>query len=339
MSAVRLVDTTLRDGSHAMAHRFAPEQVREVARRLDEAGVPVVEVAHGDGLGGGSIQSGFEATPELELISVAAEACERARIATMLLPGIGTAAELEEAAARGASIARIATLCTEADLSRQHLELARELGLEAIGFLMMAHLRPPAFLAEQARLMASYGAGCVYLADSAGALLPDGTRAQVAAVKDAVDAEVGFHAHNNFGSAIGNCLAALETGATQLDASLRGLGAGAGNAATELLAVVLDRLGKNPGLDAFALVDAAEFVVAPFMPFQPLPDRDSITLGYAGVYSTFLLHAKEAAERYELDARDVVLELGRRQALVGQEDWAHDVAVDLARARREVAVR
>jgi 4-hydroxy 2-oxovalerate aldolase len=335
VSPVRLIDTTLRDGSHAMAHRFMPEQVREVARRLDRAGVPVVEVAHGDGLGGGSIQSGFSATPEPALISAAAEACERARIATMLLPGIGTSSELEEAAARGASIVRIATLCTEADLSQQHLELTRELGLEAVGFLMMVHLRAPEELAEQARLMEAYGADCVYLADSAGALLPDGTRARVAAVADAVEVEVGFHAHNNFGSAIGNCLAALEAGATQLDGSLRGLGAGAGNAATELLAVVLDRLGANPGVDPFALVDAAEFAVAPFMPFQPLPDRDSITLGYAGVYSTFLLHAKEAAERYELDARDIVLELGRRQALVGQEDWAVDVAVDLARARRE----
>jgi 4-hydroxy 2-oxovalerate aldolase len=335
VSPVRLIDTTLRDGSHAMAHRFVPEQVREVARRLDRAGVPVVEVAHGDGLGGGSIQSGFSATPEHALISAAAEVCERARIATMLLPGIGTAAELEEAAARGASIVRVATLCTEADLSQQHLELIKELGLEAVGFLMMAHLRRPGELAEQARLMESYGADCVYLADSAGALLPDGTRARVTAVADAVEVEVGFHAHNNFGSAIGNCLAALEAGATHLDGSLRGLGAGAGNAATELLAVVLDRLGENPGVDPFALVDAAEFVVAPFMSFQPLPDRDSITLGYAGVYSTFLLHAKEAAERYELDARDIVLELGRRQALVGQEDWAVDVAVDLARARRE----
>jgi 4-hydroxy 2-oxovalerate aldolase len=332
-----VIDTSLRDGSHAMAHRFTKDQVRDVAGALDAAGVPVIEVSHGDGLGGGSLQCGFSETPELELISEAGSVCERARIAILLVPGIGTASELEEAASRGARMARIATLCTEADLSQEYLQLADALGLDPVGFLMLAHLRPPEFLVEQARLMESYGARCVYLADSAGAMLPEDVRARVAALADALDAKVGFHAHDNFGLAIGNCLAALDAGAEFLDGSLRGLGAGAGNAPTELIAAVLDRMGLNPGLDVFGLLDAAEFVVAPFMPFQPLPDRDSITLGYLGVYSTFLLHAKHAGERHGVDPRRILVELGRRQAVVGQEDWPLDIAVELAREKDEVA--
>lgn len=330
MKAARVTDSSLRDGSHALHHHMSAEMVRRVARALDEAGVPVIEVGHGDGLDGSSIQTGPSSVPEMQLIAEAAAVCRQARIATMVLPGIGTAAHVEEAAARGARILRIATLCTEADLSHQYFELARRFGLEAVGFMMLTHIRPPAFLAEQARRMEGYGADCVYLADSAGAMLPDDVRARVAAVRDAVQVEVGFHAHNNFGAAIADCIAALEAGADQLDGSLRGLGAGAGNAPTELIATVLDRLGINPGLDLFRLMDAAEFVMVPFMPFQPIPDRESIALGYAGVYSTFLLHTKHAAERYGLDPRDILLELGNRHALVGQEDWALDIAVELA---------
>lgn len=317
-----------------MRHQFTSAQVRAVARALDEAGVPIIEVTHGDGLAGASIQYGFSGTPEMELISEAKEVCEQARIASLLLPGIGTVNELKEAAERGTEIVRIATQCTEADVSAEHFESAKEIGLETVGFLMMAHLRPPAFLVEQAKLMESYGADCVYIVDSAGALLPDGARDRVAALKDALEIEIGFHAHDNLGLAIGNSLAALEAGADQLDGSLRGLGAGAGNAPTELLAAVLDRMEVNLGLDVFKLMDAAEYVMAPIMPFQPFPDRDSIAIGYAGVYSTFLLHAKHAAKRYGLDSREILVELGRRQAVAGQEDWILDVAVELARKKR-----
>jgi len=335
--APRVTDTSLRDGSHAMAHRFTIDQVRDVARALDWAGVPVIEVGHGDGLAGSSIQCGFSGTPEMELISEAASVCEQAKIASLLLPGIGTVNELKEATERGTQIVRIAAYCTEADVSREHLELAKEMGLEAVGFLMMAHVCPPELLVEQAKLMQSYGADCVYVVDSAGALLPDGARARVAALKDNLEIEIGFHAHDNLGVAIGNSIAALEAGADQLDGSLRGMGAGAGNAPTELIAAVLDRMGVNPGLDAFGLMDAAEFVIAPFIPFQPFPDRDAITLGYVGVYSTFLLHARHAAERYGLDPREILAELGKRQAVVGQEDWILDVAVELARAKEGAA--
>ena len=337
-AAPRITDTSLRDGSHAMAHQFTADQVRSVTRALDEAGVHVIEVTHGDGLAGTSIQYGFSKTPEMDLISTAAEVCERARIASLLVPGIGTINELKEAAERGTQIVRIATQCTEADISRQHFEIAKGMGLEAVGFLMMAHMRGPGFLAEQAKLMESYGADCVYIVDSAGALLPGGVRERVAALKDALQCDVGFHAHDNLGVAVGNSIAALEAGTDQLDGSLRGLGAGAGNAPTELLAAVLDRLGVNPGLDVFGLMDAAEYVMAPFMPFQPFPDRDAIAIGYAGVYSTFLLHAKRAAERYGLDPREILVELGARQAVAGQEDWILDVAIELARNKKQEGV-
>jgi len=330
LRAPRITDSSLRDGSHPMRHQFTKEQVREVAQALDEAGVPVIEVTHGDGLAGSSIQYGFSATHEMALIAEARSVCKQAKIAVLLLPGIGTLRDLEQAAEQGAQIVRIATQCTEADISQQHFESAREMGLETVGFLMMAHMRPPEDLIVQAKLMESYGAHCVYVVDSAGAMLPRDAYARVKALTESLACQVGFHAHNNLGLAIGNSLAALEAGADQLDGCLRGLGAGAGNAPTELLAVVLDKLQLNPGLNVYKLMDAAEYVIAPMMPFQPFPNRDAIAIGNAGVYSTFLLHARRAGERYGVDPRDILTELGRRQAVAGQEDWILDVALELA---------
>ena len=331
MKAPRITDTSLRDGSHPMRHQFTVEQVRAVAQALDVAGVPVIEVTHGDGLAGSSIQYGFSRTPEMELISEARRVCQRAKIAVLLLPGIGTVKELKEAMERGAQVVRIATQCTEADVSEEHFEFARKLGMETVGFLMMAHMRPPEALVQQAKLMERYGADCVYIVDSAGAMLPRDTYARVKALREALSIQVGFHAHNNLGMAVGNSIAALEAGADQLDGCLRGLGAGAGNAPTELLAAVLEKMGLNPGLDVYKLMDAAEYVIAPMMPYQPIPNRDAITIGYAGVYSTFLLHAQRAGERYGIDPRTILTELGRRQAVAGQEDWILDVALELAR--------
>ena len=331
MKAPRITDTSLRDGSHPMRHQFTVAQVHAVAQALDEAGVPVIEVTHGDGLAGSSIQYGFSRTPEMQLISEARSVCQRAKIAVLLLPGIGTVRELKEAMERGAQVVRIATQCTEADVSEEHFEIAKKLGMETVGFLMMAHMRPPEALVQQAKLMESYGADCVYIVDSAGAMLPSDAYARVKALKEALATQVGFHAHNNLGVAVGNSIAALEAGADQLDGCLRGLGAGAGNAPTELLATVLDKLGLNPGLDVYKLMDAAEFVIAPMMPFQPMPNREAITIGYAGVYSTFLLHAQRAGDRYGIDPRTILTELGRRQAVAGQEDWILDVALELAR--------
>jgi 4-hydroxy 2-oxovalerate aldolase len=316
-----------------MRHQFTREQVRDVVKALDKAGVPVIEVTHGDGLAGSSIQYGFSKTKDMDLIEEARNAVSNAKIAALLIPGIGTRTELKEAIARGIQIVRIATQCTEADISQQHFGMAKELGLETVGFLMMSHMRPPEFLAEQALLMESYGCDCVYVVDSAGALLPGGAAERVRALKKALKTQVGFHAHNNLGVGVGNTLAAVEAGADQVDGSLRGLGAGAGNAATELIAATLDKMGFEHPWDVFGLIDAAEFVVAPMMPFQPMPDRDSIAIGYAGVYSTFLLHAKRLGKQYNVDPLDILVELGRRKAVAGQEDWILDVTLDLAKKK------
>jgi 4-hydroxy 2-oxovalerate aldolase len=336
-AAPLVCDTTLRDGSHPMRHRFTADQVEAIVRALDDGGVPMIEVAHGDGLGGSSLQYGMSSHDELELIERASATAQRARIAVLLIPGIGTRVTLKAAHERGATAVRIATHCTEADISEQHFAAAKDLGMEAIGFLMMSHMLEPGALAEQASLMHGYGADAIYIVDSAGALVPAGARERVAALCG-VTGDVGFHAHNNLGLAIGNTVAAIEAGATRIDGCLRGLGAGAGNAATELLAATLDRMGFDSPLDAFALSDAAEHVVLPLMPFQPFPDRESMAIGYAGVYSTFLLHAKRHGERLGLDPRDILVELGRRKAVAGQEDWIVDVAEDLAREAGGTAV-
>ena len=326
-----IVDSSLRDGMHSVAHAFTPDDVARVAAALDAAGVPTIEVSHGDGIGGSSIQYGYAAASDNEYVQAAAQSVEDARIAVLLLPGIGTVARLAAARERGATVARVATHCTEADIAQQHIAWAREAGMHVVGFLMMSHMVEPSELAEQARLMESYGAHIVYVVDSAGALLPAGAAERVAALRDAMECEVGFHAHNNLGCGVGNALAAVTAGATWLDGSIRGLGAGAGNAQTEVLCAALDRAGHDTGVDLFALMDVAEDLVAPLLPRPQIIDRASLLLGYAGVYSSFLLHAERAAERYSVDPREIVVELGRRGVVGGQEDMIIDVAAELAR--------
>jgi 4-hydroxy 2-oxovalerate aldolase len=325
-----LVDSSLRDGMHSVSHQFTPEQVASVAGALDRAGVDVIEVSHGDGLGGASIQYGWSAASDEDLVAAAVASVERAAIAVLLLPGIGTLRRLREAQSIGATVARVATHCTEADIAQQHISWARENGMRTAGFLMMSHMIEPARLAEQAKLMESYGAHVVYAVDSAGALVPATAAARVAALREALECEVGFHAHNNLGCAVGNTIAAVEAGATWIDGSIRGLGAGAGNAQLEALAAALARSGHDTGIDVFALVDAAEDVVAPLLPRPQVIDRAALVLGYAGVYSSFLLHAERAAAKYGVDARDVLVELGRRGIVGGQEDMIIDVAAELA---------
>jgi 4-hydroxy 2-oxovalerate aldolase len=260
---------------------------------------------------------------------------KNAKIAALLLPGIGTRNDLRAAVEAGIQKVRIATLCTEADVSEQHFGLAKELGLETVGFLMMSHPRPPEVLVQQALLMEKYGADWVYIVDSAGAMLPSDAYSRVKALSEALTtAQPGFHAHNNLGVAIGNTLAALDAGATIVDGTLRGYGAGAGNTATEVLAAVLERIGLNPGLDVFKLMDAAEFILAPIQTFQPYPDRDSVAIGYAGVYSTFLLYAKRIGGELGVDPRDILMELGRRQTVAGQEDWIMRVGLELQAAQK-----
>lgn len=334
--AFRITDSTLRDGSHAVYHQFTEEHVRTVVRGLDRAGVPVIEVSHGDGLGGSSFNYGFSRTPETDLLKVAVEAAERATIAVLFVPGIGVKDDLRQAADIGAGIARIATHCTEADIAEQHIALTKELGLEAVGFLMMSHMISPADLVEQAKKMESYGADCVYVVDSAGAMTMDGFKARVAAVKSAVDVQVGVHAHNNLSLAVANSLAAFGEGADQIDGCTTGLGAGAGNCPTEVLVATCDKSGIETGVDTFAMMDAAEEAVRPIRPDMGVIDRDGLMLGYAGVYGSFLLHAKRASERYGVDTRDILIELGRRGMVGGQEDMIIDVALQL---RREAGSR
>ena len=330
---LRITDSSLRDGMHSVSHQFTPAVVSQVAQALDEAGIDVIEVSHGDGLGGSSIQYGLAAADDEALVAAAVEAVSQARIAVLLLPGIGTVRLLRRMREIGASVARVATHCTEADVAQQHIGWAKEHEMLTVGFLMMSHMIEPGALADQAALMDSYGADVVYVVDSAGALTPSGVRERVRALRERIDAEVGFHAHNNLGCAIGNALAAVDEGATWLDGSVRGLGAGAGNAATEVLCAALDRAGHETGVDVFKLVDAAEDVVAPLLPRVPTIDRASLTLGYAGVYSSFRLHAERAAEKYGVDARDVLVELGRRRIVGGQEDMIIQVAAEMATIR------
>jgi 4-hydroxy 2-oxovalerate aldolase len=328
---VRITDTCLRDGSHAVRHQLTSEQVRGVVAALDRAGVPVLEVTHGDGLGGSSFTYGFSKTPERELIATAVATAQQARIAALLLPGIGTADDIRAVADLGVSVIRIATHCTEADISIQHFRIARELGLETVGFLMMAHSQPAAVLAEQARIMADAGCQCIYVVDSAGALVPPWAAERVAAISAALGAvaDVGFHGHENLASGVANTLAAIEAGAVQVDGSVRRMGAGAGNTPTEALAAVLEKLGVTTGIDVSAIADAAEDVVRPVMSRECVLDRMALTMGYAGVYSSFLEHARRAAETYSVSGAEILRVCGQRGLIGGQEDLIAEIAYQL----------
>jgi 4-hydroxy-2-oxovalerate aldolase len=335
---IYITEVALRDGSHAIAHQYTVEQVTRVAKALDEANVPYIEVSHGDGLGGSSLQYGRSRTNELELIEAAVSVCNQAKVAVLLLPGIGTMKELKQAAKLGAKMARIATHVTEADVSAQHIALAKELGLETVGFLMMAHMAPVEKLVEQAKLMESYGADTVYVVDSAGALLPHEVRERIRALRQSVSVNIGFHGHNNLSLAMANTLVAIEEGATRIDGSVRCLGAGAGNTQTEVLVAVLDRMGIGTGIDLYKMMDLAEEIVAPILQAPQEITRDSLVLGYAGVYSSFLLHAKRAAKKFGIDSRDILVELGKRKVVGGQEDMIMDVAAEIAKQKLKSVV-
>ena len=331
---IRVTDTSLRDGSHAKRHQFTADQVRSIVGALDAAGMPVIEVTHGDGLGGSSFNYGFSATPERQLIQVAVETAKSARIAALMLPGLGTKDDITAAADLGVSIIRIATHCTEADISVQHFGLAREIGLETVGFLMMAHTSTPEDLAKQARIMADAGCQCVYVVDSAGAMILEDVSDRVAAVVAELgsDAQVGFHGHENLSLSMGNSVLAIRAGAVQIDGSTRRFGAGAGNTSCEALAAVCERLGIRTGLDVLKLIDAAEDVVRPVMDSECVLDRLALIMGYAGVYSSFLRHAYRAAERYDVSGADILMECGRRKLVGGQEDQIIQIAAELAAA-------
>lgn len=328
-------DMTLRDGMHPKRHQMTLDQMVNIATGLDEAGIPLIEVTHGDGLGGSSVNYGFPAHSDEEYLGAVIPKLKKAKVSALLIPGIGTVDHLMMAKDLGVSTIRVATHCTEADVSEQHISIARKHDMDTVGFLMMIHGSSPEDLVVQAKLMESYGANCIYVADSAGYMLPDDVKASVGAVRQALDpkTELGFHSHHNLGMSIPNSLAAIEVGANRIDAAAAGLGAGAGNTPMEVFIAVCERMGIITGVNAFKISDVAEDRVVPIMDHIIRIDRDSLILGYAGVYSSFLLFAKRAEKKYGVPARDILLELARLKMVGGQEDMIEDTAINLARAK------
>ncbi len=332
---IHILDSTLRDGSHALAHQFTAEQVKQVVQGLDEAGLEIIEVSHGDGLGGSTVTYGFSKQSEMELLKAASTVIKRAKLAVLLLPGIGTKDDLKMAADFGAKVAQIATHVTEADIAEQHIGLAKKMGMQVISMLMMSHMGSPEKIAEQGKLAESYGADVVLVTDSAGALMPHTARERIQALRAAVKIDIGFHGHNNLSLAVANTVAAIEEGARWLDACTCGLGAGSGNTPTEVISAVLDKLGYDTGIDLWKIMDVAEEIVRPIMLKPVRIGKVSLTMGYAGVYSSFLLHADRAAEKFGVDARDILVEIGKRKLVGGQEDQIVEVAMALAEKKSQ----
>ena len=331
---ITLHDMCLRDGMHPKQHQITVDQMVTVAKAMDEAGVPLIEVTHGDGLGGKSVNYGFPAASDEEYLSAVCKEMKNTRVSALLLPGIGTVDHLKMAVDCGIATIRVATHCSEADVSEQHIGMASQIaGLDTVGFLMMAHMIEAEELLEQLKLMESYGANCVYITDSAGYMLPDDVTARVALARQELkpETELGFHGHHNLAMGIANSLAAVAAGANRIDGSMAGLGAGAGNTPLEVFIAVCDRMGIETGVDTFKAMDIAEDLIVPLMDDLVRVDRDALTLGYAGVYSSFLLFAKRSAEKYNLFSRDILMELGRRRTVGGQEDMIEDLALDMAR--------
>ncbi len=328
-------DMTLRDGMHPKRHQMTLDQMTSIAQGLDAAGVPLIEVTHGDGLGGSSVNYGIPAHTDQEYLSAVIPLMKQAKVSALLLPGIGTVDDLKMAHELGVQTIRVATHCSEADVSSQHIQYARHIGMDTVGFLMMAHMTTPEKLLEQAQLMESYGANCIYCTDSAGYMLPEDVKARIGLLREKLhpDTEIGFHGHHNLAMGVANSLVALEYGATRIDAAAAGLGAGAGNTPMEVFIAVCARSGIETGVDVFKIQDVAEDLVVPMMDFPIRIDRDALTLGYAGVYGSFLLFAKRAEKQYGVPARDILVEMGRRGMVGGQEDMIVDTAMTMAQAR------
>lgn len=334
MSKIFLTDTTLRDGSHSVSHEYTPKDVEKISLALEAAGIDIIELGHGDGLTGSTINYGFSKYSDFEYVKAASSVLTKAKLAVLLIPGIGTVEDLKVAKKNGAQVVRVATHVTEADISEQHIKSAKDMGLFTVGFLMMSHMGTKEQIAEQALLMESYGADVVYITDSAGALLPQDVSERIKAVKEAVKIPIGHHAHNNLGMAIANSVAAVEAGATYIDGSLIGLGAGAGNTPTEMFVAVAKKMNYDINADIYKAIDAGDQVLVPILKEKnkelPRFNADSLMIGYSGVYSSFMLHARKAAKRFNVDVRDILMELGRKKAVGGQEDWIIEVAYKLA---------
>lgn len=329
-------DMCLRDGMHAKRHQITVSEMVEVSKAMDEAGIPMIEVTHGDGLGGASVNYGFPAAKDEEYLTAVCKEVKNAKISALLLPGIGTVDHMRMAVDCGISTIRIATHCTEADVSQQHLTMARSIdNLDTVGFLMMAHMIEAEELVAQLKMMEDFGAHCVYITDSAGYMLPEDVTSRIALARAELkpETELGFHGHHNMAMGVANSVAAVAAGANRIDASLAGLGAGAGNTPLEVFVAVCDRMGIETGIDTFKAMDIAEDLIIPMMDHQVRVDRDALTLGYAGVYSSFLLFAKRSAKKYNLSTRDILVELGRRRTVGGQEDMIEDLALDMAKAQ------
>ncbi|HYE82529.1 MAG TPA: 4-hydroxy-2-oxovalerate aldolase [Clostridia bacterium] len=334
MSRIFITDTTLRDGSHSVSHQYTPQDVADIALALENASVDIIELGHGDGLEGSTIQYGFAYARDMDYIKAASSVLTKSKLAVLLIPGIGTVHDLVKAKENGAKVVRVATHVTEADISEQHIKAAKDMDMFAVGFLMMSHMAPVEKIVEQALLMESYGADAVYVTDSAGALLPHEVAERVSALKKHLRVPIGHHAHNNLGMAVANSVAAAEAGAAYLDGSLIGLGAGAGNCPTEMLVAVLNKKNFDVNADLYKTIDAGDDVLIPIIRGKgkelPRFSSDSLMIGYSGVYSSFMLHARRAAEKFNVDPRDILVELGRRKVVGGQEDWIIEVAHELA---------
>ena len=332
---IKTHDMSLRDGMHPKRHQITVEQMKAIAKGLDEAGVPLIEVTHGDGLGGASVNYGFPAATDEEYLRAVIPLLRNSKVSALLIPGIGTVDHLKVAADCGVTTIRVATHCTEADVSEQHISLGRKMGLDTVGFLMMAHMAEPEKILEQAKLMESYGANCLYVTDSAGYMLPDDVIARFALLRDKLkpETELGFHGHHNLSMGVANSIAAVAAGARRIDCACGGMGAGAGNTPLEVFIAVCNRMGIETGVDLFKVSDVAEDLVTPILDFPVRIDRNSLTLGYAGVYSSFLLFARRAEAKYGVSAREILLELGRRKLVGGQEDMIEDTAITMARQR------
>lgn len=334
MKKIAINDVTLRDGMHALSHQYSVSQMVDIARKLDAAKIDLIEVSHGDGLSGNSCNYGFSAHTEADYIRAVKEVLTHSKLAALLLPGIGTIDDMKAARELGVDTIRVATHCTEADIAKQHIEAGRQLDMDVVGFLMMSHMISAGDLLEQAKKMESYGAHCVYVVDSAGAMLMHDARDRIVALKDTLHCEVGFHNHNNLGLGVANTVVAVEAGADRIDASVAGMGAGAGNCPLEVLVAVLERMGVETGVNLYPLMDCADKIVRPLQQRPVQTDGNALMLGYAGVYSSFLIHTENAAKRYDVDPRDILLELGKRKMVGGQEDMIVDVALSLRESSR-----
>lgn len=330
---ILISDPTLRDGNHAVAHKITAAQIAEYCRIADEAGIPIVEVGHGNGIGASSLQLGFSAVSDIEMLSTARRNLKKSRLGVHVIPGFATIEkDLKPAIGEGVDVFRIGSHCTEADITERFLNFMRMQGHTGHGVLMMSHMAPIEILVEEARKMETYGAEALIIMDSAGAYLPGDVTERIGALVEALSIPVGFHAHNNLGMAVANSLAAIDAGASLLDGCARGFGAGAGNTQLEVLVAVLHKLGYDTGIDFYRVLDLGDFTEKSLVERVPTISSTSIVSGLAGVFSGFLKPVQRIARERDLDPRDIFFELGRRRVVAGQEDLILEVAEDLSRA-------